>query len=486
MNIPRPRSLKGLLLLYETAFLLLVFGTAALAGLWTYFWQQSSRESVRLNVLLFETQQVRGDLYTLLKEVIRARLTEDDGFLLQYQSYLERIEQHFHKVQDRIIDDDEQLALNYMQQTYQAVRSDMDRLSTDPYLISEAARVKLLDPLYEEWMLAEFESALLIFNRIVETRRQALEQSLDYWTRAAPWVLAFAAALAALLPILSRRSLKHGFMIPMQALIEGGKRFSRGELAYRIIPQGVAEASHLARTFNLMAQDLSASRDALIAAEKQAVLGALVPVVAHNIRNPLASIRAAAQLLEDPADRAELKETSAAIIDTVDRLERWVSALLSYLHPLKPHPVPARLATIVDGALAPLKNKIDAKQLRIEKHGWDDIRCRALVDIDLLEQAIYGLLNNAVDAAPERSVIALCLRAVNFAELTIDDQGPGLPFDPRPGDLTPGPSTKRFGTGLGIPFAFKVCAAHGASLSFAPRLPKGTRVSLTFPPGPAP
>jgi nitrogen-specific signal transduction histidine kinase len=65
--------------------------------------------------------------------------------------------------------------------------------------------------------------------------------------------------------------------------------------------------------------------------------------------------------------------------------------------------------------------------------------------------------------------------------MMIEDQGPGMPFQPEPKGLTPGPSTKRFGTGLGIPVAFKVCRAHGWNLDFKPGENGGTRITISGP-----
>jgi signal transduction histidine kinase len=66
-------------------------------------------------------------------------------------------------------------------------------------------------------------------------------------------------------------------------------------------------------------------------------------------------------------------------------------------------------------------------------------------------------------------------------ELCIEDEGPGMPFEPRAEGLQPGPSTKRFGTGLGIPFAYKVCTTHGWELTFDPVESGGTRVVISVP-----
>ena len=66
-------------------------------------------------------------------------------------------------------------------------------------------------------------------------------------------------------------------------------------------------------------------------------------------------------------------------------------------------------------------------------------------------------------------------------KLVIADRGPGMPFTPDPRSISPGPTTKRFGTGLGIPFAYKVCEALAGELEFSVRQGGGTVTSLQLP-----
>ena len=99
-----------------------------------------------------------------------------------------------------------------------------------------------------------------------------------------------------------------------------------------------------------------------------------------------------------------------------------------------------------------------------------------------MEQAIHGLLNNAIEASPHGGTITLEIESTNGKiNLLIDDQGTGMRFDPQPTNLSPGPSTKRLGTGLGIPFAFKVIYAHDGNLEFKSTPKGGTRVRLALP-----
>jgi signal transduction histidine kinase len=136
---------------------------------------------------------------------------------------------------------------------------------------------------------------------------------------------------------------------------------------------------------------------------------------------------------------------------------------------------------MLDATITLLKPKIEEKQIKVDKVGWEnDLRLNA--DPDLMEQAIYALMANAIDASPYKSTLTIGLSRKNAElELSIHDQGPGLPFDPKPNQLTPGPSTKNFGTGLGIPIAFKICQKHAWKLNFESSGNEGTKVTITAP-----
>ena len=108
-------------------------------------------------------------------------------------------------------------------------------------------------------------------------------------------------------------------------------------------------------------------------------------------------------------------------------------------------------------------------------------------DPDLMEQAIHALLSNAVEASPRHGRIRLGLvRSEGAVELRIEDEGPGIAFEPNPRELSPGPSTKRGGFGLGIPVAWKICKAHGGTIDIRRRDRGGTRVAVSLPLAAAP
>ncbi len=477
----RPRSLKSLIVLQSSVFLILIIMMTAVGGLGVWLWRHNSQESLELSALLFQAQQLRGDIYREIREISTASLTYDQGALNRYWQHLYQIDRRFHEVRSHAKTDAEKQAVAKMRQAYELMQSVMNRLFSDTsggYQLQK----ETIDAAYEKHIRGTFETALEQLTQSAAQRRQQMEENLAKWGRLAPFITAVPVLIAIGLLLTVSQSVRRKFILPMRQLVRGAERISTGELDHRIPPQGVTEAASLAEAMNHMAEELAASRDALLDAERQAALGSLVPVVAHNIRNPLASIRAASQMIGTDDDPAELRETRDGIIATVDRLERWVNALLSYLRPLGDVKKSRQTFTaIVDNALQALKHRLQEKNIRIIRDNWKNSE-KIPLDADLLEQAVYGLLNNALEASPAGSEIKLTLSPNNdHITLLIEDQGAGMPFDPQPTTLSPGPSTKRFGTGLGIPFAFKVVQAHGGTLAFEKRDSGGTRVRLTLP-----
>ncbi|MEJ2591654.1 MAG: HAMP domain-containing sensor histidine kinase [Candidatus Thiodiazotropha sp.] len=419
------------MILHQSAFVLLVGVTAGLGIMAALFWRGATNEMLDLNASLQAAQHIRGDVFRQIREIYTARLIKDPDAADRYWKNLYEIDQRFYDLDRRVHGTSERQSLEIMRTAYETMQSVMNKVFSVP------------NPEQLPQLQSQIEK---VYQRYIMIR------------------------------LLYRR-----FVVPMDEVAAGARRISTGNMDQRIPEQGVQEVALLAASMNRMAKALADSREALIASERQAALGALVPVVAHNIRNPLASIRSSAQVLTYAEDAQERGETQQAIIDTVDRLERWVTALLNYLNPLRPARQIITLAAVVEQALTAVTPRLDEKRQTLQREQWD-VSLQVDGDAPLLEQALYGLLLNAVEATPAEGELRISLsRDGNQALLCIVDQGPGMPFEPRPVDLTPGPTTKRFGTGLGIPFAFKICRGHAGELSFT-RLPEaGTRVCCRLP-----
>lgn len=473
-------SLGRLILTHELAFLVLVLLVGAVGTTAAWFWQQTSQESVRIYRLLHLNDLVRSEVSRQVQRVIRARLMQDQTAVAAYLVQAREVNQLFNELRRLSVDRTEDLAVQDLQVQYRVLQQDMNRLFDAPLERRSGVRVRLLSPDFAASMEEDFDDKYLELTRILEVKAMALAERTATWQQRASVAIPVGLLLGVLLVLYSRRVLRRQFLAPMNRLKEGARTLSSGRLEYRV-PEvgGTGEVRDLAQALNDMSAELLDSRRVLMQQERQAALGALVPVVAHNVRNPLASIRAVAQLLSHTMAAGEFDEARQSILATTDRLSRWVNALVSYLHPLQPRQRKLPLAEVVNAALAMLGERCTAKGIIVRREDWAS-ELPVEVDPDLMEQAFYGLLANAVDASPQGGELTLMLgEEQGRAQLRILDQGAGIPFDPSPEDLSPGPSTKRLGTGLGIPIAYKILRAHGWKLGFHRRAEGGTEVRAT-------
>jgi signal transduction histidine kinase len=477
----RPKSLKDLLLVHELIFILLVVLAGAAGGIGIHLWDRSSHESQRINLLIQEIQQTRGDLYRQMKELFDAYFLADPEAREEYDTYTLSVEKHFVQLGQLTVGDEEQAAIHELHQSYSAFVMETSTIFNRHQLSSEALE-KTLNSDLESGIFQRYELVSARAERLLTLKQFELQQRLEEAKRTSIALLTIPIALAVLLLLFSRFFLKRAIVRPIEGIVHATTEISAGRLEHKAPEAGAAELATLSRAINHMAEKLAHSQEALIRTEKQAAQGLLVPMLAHNIRNPLASIRATAQVADSPELDADTRESLQGIISTVDRLERWTGSLLAYLHPLKPQPSRTTLQQIIGGALMPLQLKLREKSMQIEQPAWEKQDDSMFTDEHLLEQALYNLLLNAIEAAPIGSLLEIHADvSAESVRLLLADRGPGMPFTPDPHAVSPGPSTKRFGTGLGIPFAFKVCEALAGSIAFSTREGGGTLIELELP-----
>lgn len=216
----------------------------------------------------------------------------------------------------------------------------------------------------ETGIFSRYETVSKRAENLLALKQNELKERLQDAKQISMIILIIPILLAGLLLILSRTLLKRAIVNPINAMMKATKEISQGNLQHKVPDAGAEELSILSKEINKMADDLAESQEALIRTEKQAALGLLVPMLAHNIRNPLASIRATAQIIEVPNDDKETQESIKGIMSTVDRLERWTTSLLAYLHPLKPALSAVPIDNIIKSALIPLEQKLQREKYR--------------------------------------------------------------------------------------------------------------------------
>lgn len=474
------KSLKDLLLLHQFAFILLI-GLAAAAGAYgIHLWEKSSQEASRISALVSEVQQTRGDLYRQMKELFDIYFLEDNTAPDEYKTFTSSVEKHFTLLDSLAIDAEEKAAINELHANYKQFVIETPILFQQFLHTNNAATKHALNTDIETGLFERYEKILARTEKLLSQKQAQLDKQLANTKRITSLLLIIPLLLAVLLLLFSRAFLKRAIVQPIDGVLKATSEISAGNLAYQAPEEGVAELAAVSKAINQMADKLADSQEALIRSEKQAAQGLLVPMLAHNIRNPLASIRATAQVLDDPDQDTETRESLGGIINTVDRLERWTGALLAYLLPLKPQASYTSIQSIVEGALAPLQQRLKEKSIQVTVPNWP-LDTSIYTDHHLLEQVIYNLLLNAVDASKNASAIELQLQTSTHTYfISLLDRGSGMPFKPDRSAIS-APTTKRFGTGIGIPFAFKICEALEGELQFEAREGGGTVITILLP-----
>jgi signal transduction histidine kinase len=480
--VPKSRSLKDLLLIHELIFILLVVLAGAAGGIGIHLWDRSSQESHRISLLIQEIQQTRGDLYRQMKELFDAYFLADTQARQEYDSYTTSIGSHFRQLGQLAVGEEEHAAINELKQSYAEFVSETTTIFDQQLIFSSETLQKKLNSDLEAGIFQRYELVTARTERLLSLKQAELQQRQEEVKRTAIVLLIIPMLLAITLLFFSRYYLKRAIVQPIQQILRATAELSAGQLEHKVPETGAAELATLSNAINRLAEELARSQEALIRTEKQAAQGLLVPMLAHNIRNPLASIRATAQVAASPELDPEIRESLQAIISTVDRLERWTGSLLAYLHPLKPQPSATTIERIIHGALEPLQLRLREKSVALTTATPKKKNSPLFTDEHLLEQALYNLILNAVEAAPANSPLDIQTEvSSDMLRVRIADRGPGMPFIPDPRTLSPGPSTKRFGTGLGIPFAFKVCEALRGRVAFKNRDDGGTIIELEIP-----
>ncbi|WP_018410422.1 sensor histidine kinase [Methyloversatilis thermotolerans] len=463
--IGEAQSLQRLQLRYAVLYLGLLLFSAVMGVSGLYLWREAADERDRLATMSREALDMRGSLYRQMKEVFDHAFLGDIGAADEFKSYAQDIDQHFVLVYGQVKRAEELERVDALRAAYDRVRGYGETLlqSTPAMVQAEGAS---LDLALEQGGFRDFEQELDAFEALLLRDRVRVDRRLSWLQAAVPWLLALPLLLATLIFIVFRRYLRRAVAEPLADIMTATRIISHGRFGHRVPERGAAELVRLSGAINAMAADLAASREALLTAEKQATLSALVPVVAHNIRNPLASIRATAQVIDDDALPDDVREGLEGIIAAADRLDRWTYSLLSYLHPLQPQRVPVTVSTLLDTVSTLAADRIEARGIQLRRVGWEEGGSTEL-DPQLMEQALLGLLNNAIEASPPGAEIILrhaC--AGGEVSLSVRDYGSGMSSAPAPRGLKPVATTKLQGSGLGIPFAAKVCEVHGGRLEF--------------------
>ena len=209
-------------------------------------------------------------------------------------------------------------------------------------------------------------------------------------------------------------------------------------------------------------------------------VGQMAAVVAHEVRNPLAGIKGAIQILMSrraPGD-AELPVMHDIVV-RIDSLSELINDLMLYARPRPPRIGQVELRPLVSDAVTMVRRDPAGHTIDITIDGGD---VSAAVDDEMTRAAVLNLILNAAQAMAGRGHIVLTLgKSDEFATIEVRDSGPGIPADIRERVFEPFFTTKARGGGLGLPIARRTAELHGGSLTLACPDTGGTVVTLRLP-----
>jgi signal transduction histidine kinase len=343
---------------------------------------------------------------------------------------------------------------------------------------TEQAKVRVLHEINQQGeeanrRLERMASTLLLRVASLQEKSQEVSQRAEILILVTVALVLVLAAMSAYL--LSRRLLKH-----VSELLTGTRHIMQGDLGHRVAVTERDEIGQLAQSFNAMAHEIQEHRehmagiveaktvelrraqDSLVQSEKLASIGLLASGVAHELNNPLTSILMNVNLLlEDAGDQPALQAELQRISEDTVRCKRIIDDLRDFSRRHELEIVPTDLNRLVQDALGLVSRTLELHGIRVIPEFSREI---PLVPCDpgRMEQVLANVFLNAVQAMPQGgSLTARTALRAGFAEISVQDTGPGIPDEIRSRIFDPFFTTRPQGTGLGLSIVYRIMEAHG-------------------------
>jgi signal transduction histidine kinase len=213
-------------------------------------------------------------------------------------------------------------------------------------------------------------------------------------------------------------------------------------------------------------QQLQAAEAQVRRAERLAALGQLSAGLAHEIRNPLSTIKGSAEMLLKNVDAngAVAHELAGFISTEVDRTNALVTRFLDFARPLALHLEKTEITEVIDEAVAQVEKHTPPLDVSIYKNYSPDIP-PLLIDRQLIERVLYNLILNAAQASPAQSSVTVKTRQLGQTlEISVIDRGTGIAPKDRESIFNPFFTTKSSGVGLGLAIVSKIVDEHGGQI----------------------
>ena len=228
-------------------------------------------------------------------------------------------------------------------------------------------------------------------------------------------------------------------------------------------------------------QELQDNFERMKRAERLFALGQLSAALAHEVRNPLASIAGAAGILQRNL-HLETREAECLAIITKEcqRLNQLVTHFLAFARPRPPYYQSVEIASLFDSVLQLAAHGVDGKRVTLRKEigPIGPVEC----DPELMKQVLLNLVINSIQAMPQGGEVLVSAKPLNGRVLIqVRDEGCGIGPVDRDKIFDPFFTTKETGTGLGLSVAHKIVEQHGGILTAEANAGKGMTFSVQIP-----
>ncbi|MFA7003966.1 MAG: ATP-binding protein [Verrucomicrobiia bacterium] len=301
---------------------------------------------------------------------------------------------------------------------------------------------------------------------------------------------------------------------PVSGLLQQMRKVQTGDLTVRVRPEGQDEINELGRGFDSMVGSLDTARRELQEshekqiqqASKLATFGELASGIAHEIRNPLAGIGAAVEVLSEISDsKSQYGEVVREIHQQIARLNSTLRNLLDFARLREPQIAPCDVCGMIEPMLALVRPDAQKQHIRIIENCPSDLP-PICIDSQQVQQVILNIMINAIQAMPDGGTLTVGAELIEWpavagsllapnndapagrdaikpqpaVRLTIRDTGIGIPADHMDRIFSPFFTTKHRGTGLGLSITRTIVEKHGGNISVKSEPGKGTEFTIEF------
>lgn len=292
------------------------------------------------------------------------------------------------------------------------------------------------------------------------------------------WLLYVITCSGLVVVIFTAFLLIRSFTRPLHSLLTATKKIEQGDLDYRV--KGLRyEFGELANAFNAMSASLKTQMLKLQRSEQLAACGKIATTLVHEVRNPLAGIKAAMEVLSGESTIAkEDREILFKVVWEVNRIEGLFTNMLDFARPKPPQFTSVSLKEVIDRALL-FTPSVTTQKVKVS---WDRENHVPLIQADpnQLYQVFLNLFLNAAAAMPGGGTISIVIttnKAAETVEVALSDTGGGIDEALLDDIFNPFFTTKPKGSGLGLATSKTLIGLHGGSI-VASNSPQGGALFL--------